>query len=230
MWTIFLHLLLETDRHLTWSLEPREGSAAWSAKILPSFFSYFKTLSNGPTPGIEPATSRSAVMRSTDWANPACSFRDSKQCKTSKYVHRNTPLQDWRVSAAWCSQINHYTVVLSYRFRPVYMTKSSPEKEGHPPAESTEKIVDFFAQANSVRTYFDCLALTKLTQLGELKCLYKETLDQLGEWPYIHKRVNRRLGGLPFSPSQLFFTFTRFATLFNPLHVNHKIKIWILIS
>ena len=60
------------------------------------------------------------------------------------------------------------------------MTKSSPEKEGHPPAESTEKIVDFFARANSVRTYFDCLALTKLTQLGELKCLYGETLDQLG--------------------------------------------------
>ena len=32
---------------------------------------YFKTLSNGPAPGMEPATSRSAVKRSTDWANPA---------------------------------------------------------------------------------------------------------------------------------------------------------------
>ena len=31
----------------------------------------FKTLSIGPAPGIEPATSRSAVKRSTDWANPA---------------------------------------------------------------------------------------------------------------------------------------------------------------
>ena len=31
----------------------------------------FKTLSIGLAPGIEPATFRSAVKRSTDWANPA---------------------------------------------------------------------------------------------------------------------------------------------------------------
>ena len=31
----------------------------------------FKTLSIGPALGIEPATSRSAVKRSTNWANPA---------------------------------------------------------------------------------------------------------------------------------------------------------------
>ena len=61
-----------------------------------------------------------------------------------------------------------------------------------------KKIVDFFARANSARIYFDCLALTELTQLGELKCLYGETLDQPGGWPYLHKRVNRRLGGSPF--------------------------------
>ena len=36
-----------------------------------SFSVSFKTLSIGPAPGIEPATSRSAVKRSTDWANPA---------------------------------------------------------------------------------------------------------------------------------------------------------------
>ena len=54
-----------------WSSEPREGPAACSAKGVPSFFSYFKTLSIGPAPGIEPATSRSAVKRSNDWANPA---------------------------------------------------------------------------------------------------------------------------------------------------------------
>ena len=36
------------------------------AKGAPSFLSYFKTLSIGPAPGIEPATSRSAVKRSTD--------------------------------------------------------------------------------------------------------------------------------------------------------------------
>ena len=54
-----------------WSSEPREGLAACSAKEVPSFLSYFKTLSNGPAPEIEPATSRSAVKCSTDWANPA---------------------------------------------------------------------------------------------------------------------------------------------------------------
>ena len=38
------------------------------AKGVRSFLSYFKALSNGPAPGIEPSTSRSAVKRSTDWA------------------------------------------------------------------------------------------------------------------------------------------------------------------
>ena len=59
------------------------------------------------------------------------------------------------------------------------MKKSCPEKEGHPPAESTEKIVDPFARANGARACSGCLPLTKLTQLGEPKCLYGETLDQL---------------------------------------------------
>ena len=45
---------------------PREGLAACSAKEVPSFLSHFKTLSNGPAPRIEPATSRSAVKRPTD--------------------------------------------------------------------------------------------------------------------------------------------------------------------
>ena len=49
-----------------WSSEPREGPAAFRAKGVPSFLSYFKTLSIGPAPRIEPATSRSAVKRSTD--------------------------------------------------------------------------------------------------------------------------------------------------------------------
>ena len=54
-----------------WSCEPREGPAACSAKGVPSFLSYSKTLSISPAPGIEPATSRAAVKRSADWANPA---------------------------------------------------------------------------------------------------------------------------------------------------------------
>jgi len=41
------------------------------AKVIPSFLSYFKILSIGPGPRIEPTTSRSSVTRFTDWANPA---------------------------------------------------------------------------------------------------------------------------------------------------------------
>ena len=62
----------------TWSSEPREGPAVSSAKTVPSFLRYFKTLSIGPAPGIEPATSRSAVKRSTDWASPARADRAQK--------------------------------------------------------------------------------------------------------------------------------------------------------
>ena len=58
------------DRHFTWSSEPREGLPACSAKELPSFLSYFKTLSIGRAPGIDLATSRSTIKRYCDWANP----------------------------------------------------------------------------------------------------------------------------------------------------------------
>ena len=64
--TIFYVFQWRRDRHFTWSSEPREGPAACRAKEVPSFLSYFKTLSIGPASGIEPATSRSAVKRSTD--------------------------------------------------------------------------------------------------------------------------------------------------------------------
>ena len=59
------------DRHFTWSSEPREGLPACSAKELPSFLSYFKTLSIGRAPGIDLATSRSTIKCYSDWANPA---------------------------------------------------------------------------------------------------------------------------------------------------------------
>ena len=58
--------------------EPREGLAVCRAKEAPSFLSYFKTLSIGPVPGIEPATSRSAVKRSADGANPAAVKKQSE--------------------------------------------------------------------------------------------------------------------------------------------------------
>ena len=50
------------DGHFTWSSEPRE--AICRAKVVPSFLSHVKTLSVGLVPGIEPATSRSAVRDS----------------------------------------------------------------------------------------------------------------------------------------------------------------------
>ena len=59
--TIFYVSNWRRDRHFTWSSEPREGLACCSAKGVPSFLGYFKTLSIGPAPGIELATSRSAV-------------------------------------------------------------------------------------------------------------------------------------------------------------------------
>ena len=56
---------------MPWSSEPLEGLAICRAKAVPSIRSYFKTLSIASTPGIELATSRYAVERFTDWANPA---------------------------------------------------------------------------------------------------------------------------------------------------------------
>ena len=52
--TIFYVYYWRQDRHATWSSEPREGLASCSAKGLPSFLSYFKTLSVGPAPESNP--------------------------------------------------------------------------------------------------------------------------------------------------------------------------------
>ena len=46
--------------------ESSEGLATCSAKEVLSFLSYFKILSIGPAPGIESATSHSAVKCCTD--------------------------------------------------------------------------------------------------------------------------------------------------------------------
>ena len=62
------------DRHFTWSCKLREGLAICRAKGVPLFLSHFKTLSVGPVLRIEPATTRSAVKRSTDWAHPCLGF------------------------------------------------------------------------------------------------------------------------------------------------------------
>ena len=55
----------------TWSSQPREGLAVYRRNVVPSFLSYFKIPSTVPFPRIEPRTSRSAIKRPTDRANPA---------------------------------------------------------------------------------------------------------------------------------------------------------------
>ena len=49
-----------------WSSKPRKGLAACLAKGVTSIPNYLKTLSTGPAPEIEPATSRPVVKCSTD--------------------------------------------------------------------------------------------------------------------------------------------------------------------
>ena len=71
MGTLVLHLLLKKRPPFSVVIRAPEGLAVCGAKGVPLFRSYFKTRSIGPAPGIEPATSRSAVKRSTDWAYPA---------------------------------------------------------------------------------------------------------------------------------------------------------------
>ena len=64
--TVFYVSYRRQDRHFTWSSEPHEGLPVCKAKGVPSFLSYFKILSIGPAPGIEPATSCSAFKCFTD--------------------------------------------------------------------------------------------------------------------------------------------------------------------
>ena len=73
------------------------------------------------------------------------------------------------------------------------MEKSFSRQEGHPPSRvnfserSYEKKVDPFARVkswlsndNSALACSDRFALTELTRLGELKCLYGDQLALLG--------------------------------------------------
>ena len=57
-----------------WSSEPCEGLVICKAMAVPSFLSYFKTLSIVPAPEIGPVTSHSAVKHSTNTVrvNPSC--------------------------------------------------------------------------------------------------------------------------------------------------------------
>ena len=48
--TIFYVSNWRWGHHFTWSSESRKGPAIYSAKAVPLFLSYFKTLSSGPAP------------------------------------------------------------------------------------------------------------------------------------------------------------------------------------
>ena len=75
--------------------EPREGRPVCGAKKVPSFLSYFKTLSIVPASGVEPATSRSVVKRSTDCANPAVDkLHFAHECWAYLYKFANLNTQD----------------------------------------------------------------------------------------------------------------------------------------
>ena len=72
-WTIFS---LGAPGYLIANVSVKHESTYWGHYLITSlletsFLSHFKTLSVGPVPGIEPATSRSVVPRFTDWVNPA---------------------------------------------------------------------------------------------------------------------------------------------------------------
>ena len=96
------------------------------------------------------------------------------------------------------------------------MKKSCPEKVVHPPAESTEKIVDPFARAKSTRTCSDCHALSELTQLAKQSvCVEKRRPVRKVTLPSKKGEPAARPVTLLAKPT-FFFTFTRFATFFYP--------------
>ena len=78
--------------YLRWSSESRQGQSLLQGKAVPSFLSYFKILSIDPALGIEPATSRSAVKCSTNWANPTALKKTQKT--KNKHKHKQTK-KEW---------------------------------------------------------------------------------------------------------------------------------------
>ena len=174
-----------------------------------------------------PATSRSAVMRSTDWANPGCSVWDSKQYKISKYVHRNTTLQHWRVLAAWCSKIKHYTVVLSHSFRPRWYEEKLSRKRGSLSSWVNGKNSWLLCPSQQCSHILWLSRLDQVDPAGRAKVFVWRNNGSARRVTLPSQKGEPAARRVTLLAKPIFFTFTRFATVFNPL--NHKIKIWILI-
>ena len=165
-------------------------------------------------------------MRSTDWANPACSVWDSKQCKISKYVHRNTPLQHWRVSTAWCSKIKHYTVVLSHPFRPRTYEEKLSRKRGSPSSWVNGKNSWPLCPSQQCSHILWLFRLDWVDPAGRVKVFVRRNARSARTVTLPSQKGEQAAWRVTLLANQRFFTFTRFATFFNPL--NHKINIWIL--
>ena len=129
------------DCHFTWSSEPREGSlAAYSAKGVLSFISYLKTLSIGPAPGIEPATSRALqssalpteliLPRSKHWSVCGFFFKLMDNCLLLSLV------STWNLSMRWCEEWRRNT---ERNWSNLTRCRNKPSKTG----------TGYFSKANS---------------------------------------------------------------------------------
>ena len=122
--TLFSCLLLETGPPFYVVI----CLAACREKVVPSFLSYFKTLSIGPVPGIEPMTSCCTDKCSTDRANPAAVKKSKnivkkiiKYCQKAVAVvmHALCPFErKWSLSLIMINFVSHFHEV-SWNFSDV---------------------------------------------------------------------------------------------------------------
>ena len=154
-------------------------------------------------------------MRSTDWPNPACSIWDPKQCKISKYVHRNTALQHWWVPAAWCSQIKHYTVVLSHPFRPRSYEEKLSRKRGSPSSWVNGKNNWPLCPSQQCSRTLWLSRLERVDPAGRAKVFVWRNVGSARRVTLPSQKCEQaaRRVTLLAKPT-FFFTFTRFATSF----------------
>ena len=142
-------------------------------------------------------------------------------------TQNNVEFQNTRVPAAWCSQINHYTVVLSHSFRPCSYEGKLSRKRGSPSSWVNGKNSWPLCQSQQCSHVLWLSRLDRVDPAGRAKVFVwrnvgsarKVTLHlQKGE-----PAARRVILAKPTSFSHLHGS-THF---FNPL--NHKINIWILI-
>ena len=128
-WGHYFHVSYwRRDLHFMLSSEPLKGLAACREKVVPSFLSYFKTLSIGPVPWIEPMTSCCTDKCSTDRANPAAVKKSKnivkkiiKYCQKAVAVvmHALCPFErKWSLSLIMINFVSHFREV-SWNFSDV---------------------------------------------------------------------------------------------------------------